>query len=86
MTLSILTFFTQIFQFIIQGLFGLISGSFDFILSLAGSSIQSVSEQFALSVEAFGIWSVPMLVVVLSITAIGVYAILSGSEMVEGLI
>lgn len=86
MTLSILTFFSQIFQFFANGIFGLLDGSITFIFSQIGGGFQGVFSNFAASMESYGIWAIPLLVLVLGITGLGVYGILDMSEIANELV
>lgn len=86
MALSIITFFEQIFQFFVNGLFGLLNGLTTFIFNLIGGGFQGVFSNFAASLETYGIWSIPLLVLVLGIAGLGVYGILTMSEIANELV
>ena len=86
MALSILTFFEQIFQFFVNGLFGLLDGSITFIFSQIGGGFQGVFSNFTASIETYGLWSLPLLILVLGITGAGVYGILSMAEIANELV
>lgn len=86
MALSILTFFEQIFQFFVNGLFGLLDGSTTFIFNQIGGGFQGVFSNFASSLDTYEIWSIPLLVLVLGITGLGVYGILDMSEIANELV
>ena len=83
MTLSILTFFEQIFQFFLQAIFGLLDGSVNFIFAQIGAGLQGVFWNFATSIETYGSWSLVLIVIVVFVTFAGVYAILSVGRIVD---
>lgn len=83
MSLSILTFFEQLFNFAVQGIFGLLEGSVTFIFSQIGGGLSGVFANFTAAIESYGQWSLALIVVVIFVTFIGVYAILSMGRIVD---
>ena len=81
----VLTFIEQLFTFFMNGLFGLLSGFGAWLSSNFGSTIESILGTFSNDISGYGIYAIPMLVLVVAITGAGVYAILVISGGVDDL-
>lgn len=79
----VLTFIEQLFTFFLNGLFGLLSGFGSWLSSNFGSTIESILGTFSNDISGYGIYAIPMMVLVVAITGAGIYAILVLSRGVD---
>lgn len=85
MTLAILSFFTYAIRYLANGIFGLLQGFFDHVLGSVGSSVDTILMDYAFKVDRYGVWSVPLLVLLIGLTISGLYALVSMTQFLNDL-
>ena len=66
-----------------SGILGILSGFFSKIFGAFGISIQSIYAGLSEDLSSYGIWSIPLLVLILGITGTAVFLILDAVRMAD---
>lgn len=82
-SLSVLTFISRLFLFFWAGLIGLFEGASTFIIQQFATDIEDILGLFSGDLTAYGIWSVPIMVLLLCILAAGIFLILDFARLGE---
>ena len=82
-SLSVLTFISRLFLYFWSGLIGLFEGASSYILQVFGNDIEAILGIFSTDLTAYGIWSVPIMVLLLAVLGAGIFLILDFARIGE---
>lgn len=83
MALSTLSFFSVVFQYFVNGIYGLIQGFFQDIFSAIGVNIAQILMDYAYQINQYGVWALPVMALLAGLSGAGIYAILAGARLYD---